>query len=274
MTSPTQLKYLDAIGIPVWVSRDIVVTLDASQSSSTSDSPDALSKQAQPSSGADSVESILQSLNQPSESTVQSRPAPPVEVPPTQSHSPQKATVNTSTPTQNEVARTTSHIVYACGSLQADWMIIGESPELNDDRTNQPYSGDSGILLENMLRAVGLENPRNDAYMINVIKASMQAIEPESIGELNQILNNKIKEVKPKMILIVGQLSAQNVLQSKEPLARLRAKAQKHPETGTNIVVTYYPTHLLSKPIDKRKAWDDLKLAMRLIDDASDAPSE
>ncbi len=108
--------------------------------------------------------------------------------------------------------------------------------------------------------------------MINVIKASMQAIVSESIGELNQILSDKIKVVNPKMILIVGQLSAQNVLQSKEPLARLRAKEQKHAETGTNIVVTYYPTHLLSKPIDKRKAWDDLKLAMRLIDASGTEP--
>ncbi len=262
------------MGIPVWVSRDIVVMLDeSSQSHSTSTQPTsaAIDKQAQTSTGADAVTSILQSLDHQNAPTTVS---PTVTAPPVQPQSPEKSTAESSTPAQNEVARTASHIVYACGSLQADWMIIGESPELNDNRTNQPYSGEAGILLENMLRAVGLENPRNDACMINVIKASMQAIEPESIGELNQILNNKIKEVKPKIILIVGQLSAQNVLQSKEPLARLRAKAQKHPETGTHIVVTYYPTHLLSKPIDKRKAWDDLKLATRLMGGASDISSE
>ncbi len=274
MTSPSQLKYLDAIGIPVWVSRDIVVALDDSQSATAPVADQSQgSSQQQAVTGASSAESILQSLNQQSEPTNRQRQttqAPAVEKPvaPTQTQQ------TPATPTQNEIARTASHIVYACGSTQADWMIIGESPELNDERTNQPYLGDSGVLLENMLRAVGIENPRNDAYMVNVIKASMQAIVPESVGELNQILSEKIKEIKPKMILVVGQLSAQNVLQSKEPLARLRAKAQTHPETGTNIVVTYYPTHLLSKPIDKRKAWDDLKLAMRLINDASDAPSE
>ena len=254
------------MGIPVWVSRDIVVTMDDSQLPSSSSSTSVV-EETKVSAGADSVESILQSLNQQSEPVEDSTPTLSATGSPEKSHSPQKVTVDTSTPTQNEIARTTSHIVYACGSLQADWMVIGESPELNDDRTNQPYSGDSGVLLDNMLRAVGLENPRNDAYMINVIKSSLQAIEPDSIGELNQMLSDKIKEVKPKMILVVGQLSAQNVLQSKEPLARLRAKAQKYSETGTNIVVTYYPTHLLSKPIDKHKAWEDLKLAMRLIDD-------
>jgi DNA polymerase len=270
LTSPAQLKYLEAIGIPVWVSRDIYNDIEVAQL--TSSSPDTVADQAKKSTGGDSVESILQSLNQQSGQAAQpAQVTSVVSVAPAQPYSSQKASV--ASPTQNEIARTASHIVYACENVKADWMIIGESPELNDDRNNQPYSGDSGVLLDNMLRAVGIENPRENAYMINVIKASMQAIAPESIGELNQILNDKIKEVKPKIILIVGQLSAQNVLQSKEPLARLRAKEQKHPETDTNIVVTYYPTHLLSKPIDKRKAWDDLKLAMRLVD-ASGTASE
>lgn len=258
------------MGIPVWVSRDIYRDIEdvaTATDTSQSASPNAIAEQAQATTGANSVESILQSLNQQRESAVQPTHTLPVVNTNTQTQA-QKVTIapaDTSSPAQNEIARTTSHIVYACGNLQAEWMIIGESPELNDKRENQPYSGDSGVLLDNMLRAIGLENPRNDAYIVNVIKASMQAIAPESIGELNQILSNKIKEVKPKMILIVGQLSAQNVLQSKEPLARLRAKALKHPETDINIVVTYYPTHLLSKPIDKRKAWDDLKLAMKML---------
>ena len=271
------------MGIPVWVSRDIVVTLDDSHlGAETFVAPTQahLQPHQQAVSGANSAESILQSLNEQNETSNRQRQTAQnqaVEKPssPAYLQQPQSKALadklENSVPTHNEIARTASHIVYACGSIQADWMIIGESPELNDDRNNQPYSGDAGILLENMLRAVGLENPRKDAYIVNVIKASMQAIEPESVGELNQILSEKIKEVNPKLILIVGQLSAQNVLQSKEPLARLRAKAQKHPETDTNIVVTYYPTHLLSKPMDKRKAWDDLKLAIQLINDASDA---
>jgi len=122
------------------------------------------------------------------------------------------------------------------------------------------------------LRAVGLENPRESAYLINTIKSSMQAVEPDSVAELNQLLTKKILEIKPKVILVVGQLSAQNLLQSKEPLARLRAKALKHPETDTDMVVTYYPSYLLSKPMDKRKAWEDLKLAMRLLEASGSTP--
>jgi len=263
MTSPAQLKYLDAIGIPVWVSRDIVVDVDAIESV-TGDETQSEEKP----SGADSVESILQGLNeQPKPST-----PTPVSKEPQPLQPPIVSPVQDTTPQENEIARTASHIVYGCGSLQADWMIIGESPELNDDRQNQPYASESGVLLSNMLRAVGLGNPRESAYLINVIKSSMQAVEPASVGELNQLLTKKIAEVNPRIILVVGQLSAQNLLQSKEPLARLRAKALKHPETGTDVVVTYYPSYLLSKPMDKRKAWEDLKLAMRLLETSGSTP--
>lgn len=259
MTNPAQLKYLDAIGIPVWVSQDIVVAAEKVTGKLTEGTPGNENKKN--SFGATAVEDIIQGLNNQVKpvSSAPSNPIPKIPV----------ATVpeiaQDTTPTVNEVARTSSHIVYGSGNSQADWMVIGESPDINDDRQNQPYSGESGILLCNMLRAVGLDNPRENAYLVNVIKSSLQTIEPSSTGELNKILSGKIAEIKPKMILVVGQLSAQNLLQSKEPLARLRAKPQKHAETDTDIVVTYYPSYLLSKPSDKRKAWEDLKLAMALV---------
>jgi len=263
MTSPAQLKYLDAIGIPVWVSRDIVVDIENVGGVTAKED----SREKKPS-GEDSVESILQGLNEQPKS-IAPAPTSPVSKAP---QSPTIAPTQDTTTHKNEIARTVSHIIYGCGSLQADWMVIGESPELNDDRQNQPYAGESGVLLSNMMRAVGLENPRGSAYLINIIKSSMQAIEPDSVSELNQILTNKIVEVKPKIILVVGQLSAQNLLQNKEPMARLRAKALKHPETGTDMVATYYPSYLLSKPIDKRKTWEDLKLAMRLLNASGSTP--
>ena len=91
----------------------------------------------------------------------------------------------------------------------------------------------------------------------------------KSKSDLNGILQDCIKQVQPKIIVIVGQLAAQNVLQSDEPLARLRGKPYTLPESNTHVVVTYYPSYLLSKPMDKRKAWDDLKLAVSLITEPS-----
>jgi len=251
------------MGIPVWVSRDLV--LDEPVEAVVTDATIENSNEAptQNYSGASSVESILQDLNQQNTpATARNAEKTPIVQAPVATPVHDTKVIEKSA---NEIARTASHIVYGSGSIQADWMVIGESPEINDDRQNQPYASESGVLLCNMLKAVGLDNPRESAYLVNVIKSSMAAIESSSIGQLNQVLNSKILEVKPKIILVVGQLSAQNLLQSKEPLARLRAKALKHPETDTNIVATYYPSYLLSKPIDKRKAWEDLKLAMRLM---------
>lgn len=267
MTSPTQLKYLDAIGIPVWVSRDIVVT-DVKDESATKPS---VTEQA----GDESVESILEGLNQSkilNQSLIEV-PSNPVNSKNTASFAPPLSSPDlsppNSAPQQNEIARTSNHIVYAGGNSQADWMIIGESPEINDDHQNQPYAGETGVLLCNMLRAVGLENPRQSAYLVNVIKSSMQVgnvVDAAVTDQLREILTQKIGEVKPKIILLVGQLAAQNILQSKEPLVRFRGKVQKQSAIDANIIVTYYPSYLLSKPMDKRKAWDDLKLAMKTLE--------
>lgn len=249
MTNPAQLKYLDAMGIPVWVSRDLVIKAKTIKLEAVD---------------VDPVDSILHDLD------VQ----PDVVAPPVVSKQPnyqqtQTTVISESEKQASEIGRTSLHTLYACGSLQADWMVIGESPEINSDRQNQPYAGDSGVLLSNMLRAVGIENPLEDAYLVNVLKSS-QKITPEmlqqSSAKLNKLLLEKIAQIKPKMLLVVGQIAAQNLLQSKEPLARLRAKEHQLPDTKIPLVVTYYPSYLLSKPLDKRKAWEDLKLAMRLLD--------
>ena len=260
MTSPSQLKYLQAMGIPVWVSRDLV--LDAEQPDSNSDiQGESLDKNTSP----DVVNKIIEELETKvvvkpqldktkNETTANEIQNSPNQVPATDS-------------LINVIGQTQQHVVFASGNLQADWIVIGESPEFIHDMSDQPYSGDQGILLENMLRAVGIDNPRRDAYLVNVLSISQQKNNDQTVSsDLNQLLLNTIKQVKPKMLLLVGQLAAQNLLQSKEPIARLRGKAQKLANTEIPIIVTYYPSYLLSKPLDKRKAWDDLKLAMSLLD--------
>jgi len=267
MTSSAQLKYLDAMGIPVWVSRDLVAV----------DKPvEQAPAQPATSSGA---KDILQNLENQADVVAASAPqssAPEAEnkaastsvdnnldqnIQRQQAHHQQQ---------KNNIAQTSSHIVYAEGDLEADWLVIGESPEIIVNHINQPYAGDLGVLLSNMIRAVGIKDPRKHAYLINSLKTSQTDNDDninseQAIAELNKILNDTIQKIKPKIILLVGQLAAQNILQTKEPLARLRAKAQKLPGSEIPVVVTYYPSYLLSKPQDKRKAWDDLKLAMSLV---------
>ena len=255
MTSPAQLKYLDAMGIPVWVSRDLLldnVSSDVAGDTLAVDDPAVnLINQLQT-----QAEDVSSNSNIDSSTPEREEGGSVVNIPDFEKQ-------------ENEVGRTPLHAVYACGSLQADWMVIGESPEVNHDRLNQPYAGDSGKLLTNMLRAVGVEEPRRDAYLMNIIKSSGrvdQNIEVSAATELNQLLHAKIQEVKPKMLLVVGQIAAQNLLRSSEPLARLRAKVHRLPDSDLPLIVTYYPSYLLSKPLDKRKAWEDLQLAMRLLE--------
>ena len=273
MTNPAQLKYLDAIGIPVWVSRDRLVELTALPPHDEKKTSSAESE------CMGSVDDILNNLDN---TTNKERPTVAINNTDNKltqardkaardtSHTTTPALSNTatsdlkpSTPHINEIGSTEQHTIYACGNLNADWLIIGESPETSEERKNQPFATDSGVLLSNMLKSVGLQNPREDAYLINVLK---QASSPDDLLKsklkLNELLHEKIATINPKIILIVGQVSAQNLLQSTEPLVRLRSKPHTLPNTSIPVIVTYYPSYLLSKPADKRKAWDDLKLAL------------
>ena len=284
MTSPSQLQYLNAMGIPVWVSRELVINeallTDETQPEVTSkettpeSNQNSINKSANNPAASNAVENILQDLEQ-KDHRPRTTENTTLNQSPTETIKQITETLNTepkvSNPAQTNIpnifAKTAQHTVYAQGSLEADWMVIGENPEFIEHEHGQPYTREEGVLLENMVRAVGILNPRNDAYLVNVLRNSQHndTDAKTSKVELNVILQDCIKQVKPKIIIIVGQLAAQNVLHSDEPLARLRGKPFTLPDSNTHIVVTYYPSYLLSKPADKRKAWEDLKLAMSLI---------
>lgn len=268
MTSPSQLKYLDAMGIPAWVSRNLVVIEKKNERASESSS---IVKKS--SSGARSILQNLEQVPQQQKSIPVSKrqsPTPDTANLLADTSAPVELVVPTQLHQKNKISQTATHVVYGVGDLNADWMVVGESPEFIANHTYQPFADDAGVLLTNMIRAVGVEVPHKQAYLINVLKTSQSEMQTEQeTVDLNKVLNEKIAKVKPKILVVVGQLAAQNLLQTKEPLARLRGKAQKLPETEIPIVVTYYPTYLLSKPQDKRKAWEDLKRAMRLISETS-----
>ena len=254
MTSPQQLKYLEAMGIPVWVSRNRIVEGDLAPTTN----PSLSEPKAQP---KHNIDHLIEDLDKVVPVTPQAQTEPPPKDKPTTTIIKENHQQETEL---NELFRTTHHIAYACGSLTADWMVIGESPERGVDRKNEPFPNESGVLLSNMLRAVGIKNPRHEAYLLNIIRAT-DADKTVSNEALNHQLHKIIHHVKPKLVLIVGQIAAQNLLKTKEPLARLRAKKHVLPESDIPLVVTYYPTYLLNQPSDKRKAWEDLKLALHLL---------
>jgi DNA polymerase len=113
-----------------------------------------------------------------------------------------------------------------------------------------------------MLRAIGLE--REQVYIANVLKCRPPANRDPSaleVAECLPYLHRQIALLKPRIMLVVGRIAAQNLLQTDAPLSRLRGQAHAFGAARVPLVVTYHPAYLLRTPADKRKAWADLRFA-------------
>jgi len=157
--------------------------------------------------------------------------------------------------------------VFGVGNPEADWMIIGEAPGAEEDRRGEPFVGRAGKLLDEMLRAVG--QGRDRVFIANILKCrppNNRDPKPEESAACRSYLQRQIELVEPKIILAVGRIAAQLLLETGEPVGRLRGS--RHQLGDTPLVVTYHPAYLLRSPSQKRKAWDDLCLATRLLREA------
>ncbi|HEU5135461.1 MAG TPA: uracil-DNA glycosylase [Steroidobacteraceae bacterium] len=161
-----------------------------------------------------------------------------------------------------DLCKTRTQTVFGVGNTRADWLVIGEAPGAEEDRKGEPFVGPAGQLLNAMLLAIGL--PRETVFIANILKCRPPANRdpnPEQVSRCLPFLSNQIALLKPKIILAVGRIAAQNLLATDVPLARLRGKLHQFGEANTPMVVTYHPAYLLRTPADKRKAWEDLKFA-------------
>jgi DNA polymerase len=166
--------------------------------------------------------------------------------------------------TRCELSRSRRNTVFGVGDLNADWMFIGEAPGAEEDRRGEPFIGRAGKLLDEMLRAIGLS--RDAVFIANMLKCrppNNRDPKPEEVLQCRSYLERQIELVKPKIILVVGKIAAQNLLGSDESLGKLRQ--QRHQLSGIPLVVTYHPAYLLRSPSHKRQSWEDLCLAQRLV---------
>lgn len=167
-----------------------------------------------------------------------------------------------------ELAANRSHTVFGGGDRGADWLIIGEAPGADEEREGQPFVGRVGQLLSAMLYAIGLA--REQVYISNILKCHPpQDREPkaEEGAACSAFLQRQIALLKPRVILALGRVAAQQLLHSEASLDTLRGQVHRH-ESGVPLVVSHHPAHLLRSPQDKRKAWADLCLARRLLDES------
>ena len=154
--------------------------------------------------------------------------------------------------------------VFGVGNPNADWMIIGEAPGAEEDRPAEPSVGPAGKLLDEMLRAVS--QGRDRAFIANILKCrppNNRDPKPEESAACRGYLERQIELVQPKIILAVGRIAAQLLLETDMPVGRMRGSVPRLGETP--LTVTYHPAYLLRSPSQKRKAWDDLCLAQRVI---------
>lgn len=152
--------------------------------------------------------------------------------------------------------------VFGVGNRQAEWLVIGEGPGAEEDRQGEPFVGRAGQLLNSMLAAIGLQ--REAVYIANIVKCrppDNRNPAPDEAASCRPFLDRQIALIRPKLILAVGRIAAQNLLQTAAPLGQLRGRV--HELYGIPVVVTYHPAYLLRTPADKRKAWVDLQFAVR-----------
>jgi DNA polymerase len=165
--------------------------------------------------------------------------------------------------TKCALCETRTQTVFGTGNNSADWMIIGEAPGQHEDLQGKPFVGNAGLLLTEMLRAIGLS--REEVFITNILKCrppGNRDPKADEVESCNDYLLRQQQMIQPKIILAVGRIAAQTLLKTDAPLSKLRGK--KHTFNDTPVVVVYHPAYLLRSLSEKRKAWRDLQFAMRI----------
>ena len=158
------------------------------------------------------------------------------------------------------LCETRTQTVFGVGNRHAGWMLIGEAPGQDEDLQGEPFVGRAGQLLNEMLRAIGLQ--RNEVYIANMLKCRPpHNRDPEAaeIAACREYLQRQIQLLRPKLIMTVGRIAAQNLLNTQQSLSKLRGARYQYQDTP--VVVVHHPSYLLRSPLEKAKAWEDLQYA-------------
>jgi uracil-DNA glycosylase len=164
------------------------------------------------------------------------------------------------------LSETRTQTVFGVGDRGADLMIIGEAPGADEDRQGEPFVGRAGQLLNLMLAAIGLG--RKQVYIANILKCrppGNRDPKPEETVRCEPFLMRQIALLRPRVLLSVGRISAQNLLRTDAPIGSLRGRWFEFGPDKTPLRVTYHPAYLLRSPDQKVRAWEDLvEVARRL----------
>jgi len=157
--------------------------------------------------------------------------------------------------------------VFGVGDENADWLFVGEGPGADEDAQGEPFVGQAGKLLDNMLVAIQLRRGQN-VYIANCVKCRPPGNRNPEPGELHACepyLQRQIELIGPKLIVALGKVAVSGLLATDASIASLRGKI--HQYRGIPLIVTYHPAYLLRNLPDKAKAWVDLCFAVRAMSD-------
>ncbi len=152
--------------------------------------------------------------------------------------------------------------VFGVGDEQADWLFVGEAPGADEDEQGEPFVGQAGQLLDNMLAAIELKRGAN-VYIANIVKCrppGNRNPQQEEAQACSHYLQRQIELIQPKLIVALGKVAAVNLLGRDATIASLRG--QVHDYRNIPLIITYHPAYLLRTLPDKAKAWEDLCLAV------------
>jgi DNA polymerase len=155
--------------------------------------------------------------------------------------------------------------VFGVGDENADWMFIGEGPGADEDAQGDPFVGQAGKLLDNMLAAIKLKRGEN-VYIANIVKCrppGNRNPEPNEASKCEPFLQRQIELIKPRLIIALGRVAALNLLSREASIASLRGRVLAY--KATPLIVTYHPAYLLRNLTDKSKAWEDLCFAVKTM---------
>jgi DNA polymerase len=155
--------------------------------------------------------------------------------------------------------------VFGVGDEEAAWMFVGEGPGAEEDQKGEPFVGQAGKLLDNMLAAIDLKRGKN-VYITNVVKCrppGNRNPEAAEVAQCEPYLHRQIALIRPKLIVALGKVAAVNLLKRDAAVASMRGKL--HEYQGIPLIVTYHPAYLLRSLPEKAKAWVDLRFAVETM---------
>ncbi|HJV75227.1 MAG TPA: uracil-DNA glycosylase [Noviherbaspirillum sp.] len=258
MTTDRRTAFLQEIGVgPLWVRREVSVGLDQPLLQVTE-------------AAGQPVTSIRATDNFPATTVLEPEHLPAVELPADDVAGMDWAALKASVAacTKCGLCRGRTNTVFGVGDQKANWLFIGEGPGRNEDLRGEPFIGEAGKLLDNMLLAMGLKRGEN-AYIANIVKCRPtdetgrdRPPTPEEATSCMPYLERQIALIQPTVLVALGKTAALSLLalDPATPVSKLRGTVHRH--AGKPLVVTYHPAYLLRNPADKKKVWADLCLAM------------